>query len=366
MKILIKSSLTIFLFIFISRTNIFAQGCVAIRSTGGLCTMGEHPDSLAPQGSWLFNSNTRYFKSFRHFVGKQEQFQRVDLGTDVINHAYTQDLTLTRNFNNRWSFSIDVPIVANSRSSLYEHGGKERRITNAFGVGDIQLTGYAWLFDPLKVHNGNIQVGLGIKLPTGRDNYMDYFCNVGPGGSKLLGPVDQSIQPGDGGTGLTTTVNAYYNFTHNFGLYGTFYYLMNPMDVNGVSTARGGTPSANSVAVNSDVMSVPDQMLVRAGISYAVKYFDFSAGVRYECLPVHDLVGGSDGFRRPGYIISGEPGVTYRLKNLSIYAVIPIAIIRDRTRSEADIRTTALTGKYAHGDAAFADYAVNLGLSVRF
>jgi hypothetical protein len=366
MKTQIKALFVISIFILFTRTNIFAQGCVAIRSTGGLCTMSEHPDSLAPQGSWLFNSNTRYFKSFRHFVGKQEQFQRVDLGTDVINHAYTQDLTLTRNFNNRWSFSIDVPIVANSRSSLYEHGGKERRITNAFGVGDIQLTGYAWLFDPLKVHNGNIQVGLGIKLPTGRDNYMDYFYNVGPGGSRLLGPVDQSIQPGDGGTGLTTTVNAYYNFTHNFGLYGTFYYLINPMDVNGVSTARGGISSANSVAVTSDVMSVPDQMLVRAGMSYALKRFDFSAGVRYECLPVHDLVGGSDGFRRPGYIISGEPGLTYRIKNLSIYAVVPIAIIRDRTQSVADIRTTALTGKYTHGDAAFADYAVNLGLSVRF
>lgn len=366
MRTTLKTLLGICLFTLLFQTNIFAQGCVAIRSTGGLCTMDEHPDSLAPQGSWLFNDNSRYFRSFRHFIGTQEQKQRIAQGTNVINHAYTQDLTLTRNFNNRWSFAVDIPVVDNSRSSLYEHGGTQRHETHSFGVGDIQLNGYVWLFNPAKVHNGNIQVGLGLKLPTGRDNYEDYFYNVGPNGSKLLGPVDQSIQPGDGGTGITTTVNAYYNFSHNFGFYGTFYYLINPMDVNGVSTARGGTPSAMAVAVTSDVMSVPDQMLIRAGFSYAVKHFDFSAGVRDECLPVHDLVGGSDGFRRPGYIISAEPGVTYRLKNVSIYAVVPIAVVRNRTQSEADIRTTEITGVNTHGDAAFADYAVNVGVSVKF
>jgi len=328
--------------------------------------MDEHPDSLAPQGSWLFNDNYRYFKSFRHFVGKKEQTQRIAQGTNVINHAYTQDLTLTRNFNNRWSFAVDVPLVANARSSLYEHGGKERHTTNSFGVGDVQLTGYVWLLNPAKARKGNIQAGLGLKLPTGADGYKDYFFNTGPNGTKLLGPVDQSIQPGDGGTGITTTINAYYNLSHRFGFYGTFYYLINPENVNGVSTARGGVASAKSVANTSDVMSVPDQMLIRVGASYAVNHFDLSIGAREECLPVHDLVGGSDGFRRPGYILSGEPGVTYRFKKVSIYAVVPIAIIRDRTQSVADLRSTATSGKYTQGDAAFADYAVNIGLNLKF
>ena len=103
-----------------------AQGCVAIRSTGGLCTMDEHPDSITNNGSWLLNSNNRYFRSYKHFVGTKEQKQRIEQGTNVINHSYTQDLTLTRIFNNRWSFAVDLPILDNSRSSLYEHGGKER------------------------------------------------------------------------------------------------------------------------------------------------------------------------------------------------------------------------------------------------
>jgi hypothetical protein len=32
----------------------------------------------------------------------------------------------------------------------------------------------------------------------------------------------------------------------------------------------------------------------------------------------------------------------------------------------ADIRQTEATGIYTHGDAAFADYVVNVGLSLRF
>lgn len=366
MKTILKTLLGICLFILLTETNVFAQGCVAIRSTGGLCTMDEHPDSLAPQGGWLFNANTRYFRSFRHFIGKQEQYQRIAQGTNVINHAFTEDITLTRNFNNRWSMAFDVPLISNSRSSLYEHGGSQRHNTYASGVGDITLVGFGWLLNPAKAHKGNIQLGLGIKFPTGNDNAQSYFYNVGPNGSKRLGPVDQSIQPGDGGTGLITEVNAFYNFTHSFGFYGTFFYLMNPQDVNGVSTARGGAASASSMLVTSDVMSIPDQIMARTGFSLGVNHFDFSAGARYECLPVHDLIGGSDGFRRPGWILSGEPGVDYRMKNVSIYAYVPIAILRDRTQSVADIRTTELTGNYTHGDAAFADYVVNVGISVKF
>ena len=64
--------------ILLNYSNVFGQGCVAIRSTGGLCTMDEHPDSAVKGGAWLFNSNTRYYKSFRHFVGKVEQYQRID------------------------------------------------------------------------------------------------------------------------------------------------------------------------------------------------------------------------------------------------------------------------------------------------
>lgn len=43
-----------------------------------------------------------------------------------------------------------------------------------------------------------------------------------------------------------------------------------------------------------------------------------------------------------------------------------VAIERNRTQSAADKARAAATGVYAHGDAAFADYSINLGMSIRF
>ena len=362
MRTTLQTILGICLFTLLFNTHAFGQGCVAIRSTGGICAMNEHPDSSTSSGFWLYNSNDRYYKSFRHFVGKAEQYQRLALHNNVINKVVTTDNTFTRIFNNRWSLTADIPFADNSRSQV---AGSTRFATHSAGLGDISVTGLYWLFDPSKATKGNIQVGMGIKFATGNSNYQDYFLNASTG-TKVLAPVDQSIQLGDGGTGVSLDINTYYNFTHSFGLYGNFFYLANPRDVNGTATSTTSPASATKIAVTSDVESVPDQYLIRIGADLAVKKFNFSLGVRDDCLPVRDLFGNSDGFRRPGYILSAEPGITYSFKNIAIYAYVPIAIIRDRTQSVPDIRQTELTGVYTHGDAAFADYVVNLGITVKF
>lgn len=343
--------------------KIAAQGCVAIRSTGGIITTCQQNASNGGSG-WIFSDNNRYFRSYKHFIGTDEQKQRQQLGTEVINHSYTMDLSIIRLINPRWSILLDVPVESYSRSSLYEHNNLGRYLTHSFGVGDIRFAVYSWILDPVKVPRGNVQVGLGLKLPTGNYNYQDYFHVTDS--TKRLGPVDQSIQLGDGGTGITAEINAYYNFSHVVSVYGNFYYLSNPREQNSTSTARGGVASASAMKNGSDVMSVPDQYMARAGANFTVKNFIFSAGVRDECLPVHDLIGGSNGFRRPGFIISAEPGVTYVFKKVAIYAYVPYALVRDRTQSVPDKISTDLTGKMVHGDAAFADYVVNIGCTVRF
>jgi hypothetical protein len=55
-----------------------AQGCVAIRSNGATCTMtGAHDDnSSGKKNAWALGVNTRYFRSYKHFVGKEEQHER--------------------------------------------------------------------------------------------------------------------------------------------------------------------------------------------------------------------------------------------------------------------------------------------------
>ncbi len=357
-----KKIITILFTLLILNHQLQAQGCVAIRGVGGMCMLGSmHADT----SKWQLSINNRYFKSYKHFIGTTEQTQRVALGTEVINHSYTADISITRKLNSRWSLSFNLPINSNTRSSLYEHGGLERHSTSSFGVGDVRFTVYRMLLNPATARKGNIQFGLGLKLPTGDYKYQDYFYTATPG-VRTYGPVDQSIQLGDGGTGFTTELNGYYNLSHKVGFYGTFYYLINPRETNGVSTARGAAPSAAAIANGSEVMSVPDQMMIRAGANFNFNNFSASIGVRDECLPVHDLIGGSNGFRRPGYIISAEPGIVYKAKTTTFFANVPIALVRNRTQSVPDKIKTDLTGVYTQGDAAFADYAINIGISFKF
>lgn len=338
------------------------QGCVALKSTGAVCTKQDAAHLATAQG-WQLNTNYRYFKSFRHYRERHEEKERVENGSDVRNFSHSLDLGLVRTLNNRWSLGLNLPLLATRRSSLYEHDGKTRHSTFSYGIGDMRIAAYRWILNPSKMPKGNVQVGLGIKLPTGDYKYQDFF--VKNDSTKVLGPVDQSIQLGDGGTGLTTEINAYYNVSKKVSVYGSFYYLLNPREQNGVSTARGGTPSAANIANGSYVMSVPDQYMIRIGANVTFDKLTLSAGVRDECLPASDLVGGNNGFRRPGYIISAEPGLSYNFKNVTAYAYVPVALVRNRTQSEPDKIRSRLTGNRTVGDAAFADYAVNIGLSFK-
>ena len=43
---------------------------------------------------------------------------------------------------------------------------------------------------------------------------------------------------------------------------------------------------------------------------------------------------------------------------------MPVAIQRNRIQSVPDKIRTELTGVYAKGDAAFADYTINFGVSI--
>lgn len=344
----------------------YAQGCVAIRSSGASC-IGSNPNHH--NAKFQFSYNHRYFKSYKHFVGKVEQHERVKNQTEVINYTHFTDMNLTYFSTQRFSFNLSIPIVSNARSSVYEHGGNAlgpvyRRSTHSFGLGDIRLSANYWILNPAKSSKGNVQFGLGIKLPTGDYNYQDYFYKAD--GSTVLGPVDQSIQLGDGGTGINVEYNAYYQLFSKLSIYSNGFYLSNPREQNGTSTARGGTSSATAVQYFTNTMSVPDQFMWRVGFTYRKSLFSYSGGLRIEGVPSKDLIGGNRGFRRPGYVLSLEPVVNRMGTKFDYYLSVPIAVVRNRTQSYSDKLRTKATNTYVHGDAAFADYSINFGIAYRF
>ncbi len=339
-----------------------AQGCVAIRhfSTAVGNTM---ESNYLGAGDLQIGSNYRYFKSFRHFRGTHEEPDRLANETEVINHSHSWDFFVTYGITNRLYGSLTIPTVINTRSSLYEHGRTERHQSFSRGLADVRVGVGYWIFDPENHPNGNLALGLGIKLPTGNFNATDVFYNVGPEGSPETRPVDQSIQPGDGGFGVTLDFQFYQKLAEGIFAYGSGFYLINPREVNGIRTFR---ETLSPLLANEAIMAVPDQYAFRAGASYALgDVVSASLGARYEGVPVKDLIGGNDGFRRPGTVLSIDPGISFMKNNFSVNVNVPFAVRRERPQSYTDKEMEEQTGEPRSGDAAFADYLINVGVSYR-
>src|SRR5258705_3262717 len=298
----------------------WTQGCVAIRNVAGIS-----PDllfeNIQPNNKLIFNVTNRYFEASRTFKG-----DKFITDTLVTNRIYTLNISALRIFNHGWSLGVSVPISANSRNNGADHKGAgtlPRYTTRAFGLGDIRFTVYKWLLDPAVNKKGNIQAGLGLKLPTGDFRYQDYFTRNDS--TKVLAPVDQAIQLGDGGTGITAELSAFYSLNKTVNIFIHGYYLINPREQNGVSNLKGRNASATEISNSTTVMSVPDQYSFRGGANLQFQKIVFTAGLRYEKVPVKDLIGGNKGFRRAASITSVELGITYKMKNVLsfVYAGIP-------------------------------------------
>jgi hypothetical protein len=85
-----------------------------------------------------------------------------------------------------------------------------------------------------------------------------------------------------------------------------------------------------------------------------------------EGVPSSDLIGGSNGRRRPGYSIALEPAVSYSWKRNSVSVCVPYLVRRVRDQNISDKLESIETGHKEIGDAAFADYIVSVGYSRRF
>ncbi len=290
----------------------------------------------------------RYQPSYRHFIGTVEQKQREVNRNQIENIYHLLDYNIERQLTPRWSVSASVPVLFAHRNQLYPPSS--RQVMNSFGDASVGFR--SWIFKPPTESGDNISVGVSVKLPTGNYNAG------GPAvqnGRQIIATFDQSIMAGDGGTGFAIDIQAYKRLKFRNQLYFAGVYLFNPRDTNGVATFRR--------AAGEQVMSVADQYLFRGGIGRAlpkIRGLAASFGGRIEGVPVRDAFGGSNGFRRPGYSISVDPGLLYSRGYYTFALNIPVAVERNRKRSVADYMNDT------HGDAAFADYSIIVSVSHRF
>lgn len=337
-----------------------SQGCIAIRNISGF---GQYnlTDNAFSTSDWQLNINSRYFKSFRDY--KEKVDQKTPKQNEAVVKSFSMDFSLSKFFRNGWSLNFSLPIASNSREASGEHGGPntKRYTTNSFGIGDIRFTAYKWLLKPTVNQRGNIQVGLGLKLPTGDYKYQDYFYRNDS--TKVLSAVNPSIQLGDGGTGIITELNLFYilNPARTFSLYGNFYYMANPREQNGTAITNGRVPPRIDTLANNIILSVADQFSIRVGAYYNIKNLAFSAGIRNEGSPVEDIIGGSEGVRRAGHNLSVEPGILYKMKKVSLYAYVPFIVDRSIKQNLPDKFKTKYTGVYFVSPGGSGNYQVFVG-----
>ena len=337
-----------------------SQGCIIVRNVSGLGQYNVTTKSFSTS-NWQISINSRYFKAYRDYKGKVDQ-HLPPANQNVIN-SFSMDLGVTRLLPHGWSLDLGFPISANSRTTNSEHGGPNtaRHTTSAYGMGDLQFTALKWLLKPSDNQRGNIQLGLGIKFPTGDFKKQGYFYRNDT--TRILSTLNPAIQLGDGGTGIIAELNTYYflDSKKTFSLYGNFYYLANPTDINGTQYTQGKPETAVNILRGAYDVSVIDVFSIRAGITYDVKNWAFSAGIRDEGAPVYDLIGKSDGIRRGGYTLSAEPGIIYKFKSASIYAYVPFLLSHEVKQSALDKIITKETGIYTSSTGGSGDYQIFVG-----
>ena len=316
---------------------------------------------LVPEkGEWQVSLSYRDLDSDTHYSGSERQRQRETLGTFVINTQQALDIGVSYTVSDRLGFSLGIPIIKASwavPTPIAPVPGPRAK-QEASGLGDISMTGRYWAFAPESRHN--VSLGLGIKAPTGEYNATQRYPNI-DGTNNVVKAVDQSVQPGDGGWGILFDVQAFRQYSKAT-LFASGTYLANPRETNGTPSIIVGLGFGNNPAFAREgllVNSVPDQYLVRLGAVAPLGKTGLGASLAYrvEGLPRYDLIGGSHGWRRPGYERFVEPGLAYSKGSSTLSLNVPIGVYRNR-------RPNPYSGR--EGDATFPNYILLTGLSYRF
>jgi hypothetical protein len=233
-------------------------GGTALGFAGGTATT-----TLSTAARWQVTTSYRWQNSYRHFRGDHEETERIDEGTEVENALHLFDFSLSYQATPRWSFQVSAPFMTVNRIS--HRNGTE---TGSTGIGDMSVGAKFWIRRPPSEDRQNIQVGMSLKLPTGNPNVTNRV------GANTI-TVDQSIQLGDSGTGLSVDYMAYKSI-QRFTIFSAGAYLFNPKNTHTPTGWVNVEPNPPGIGYRGysapgTIYSVADQYLLQAGLGFAVR-----------------------------------------------------------------------------------------------
>ena len=298
---------------------------------------------------WEIGLAYRRLTADEWLVGRHVQEERAPFGQPLFLNINSLDFTVSYAITDRLSVNGWLPFSHGSHSRYYGDGARHE--VSAGGLGDITVTGQAWLWNPRTHGSGNAAIGLGIKTPSGKHDATDDWYI--PGGS-IRHTVDQSIQLGDGGWGILLQAQGWRQV---FGSAsdGFASYLAAPRNHTDVVQAPSGPFSQVHV-------SVPDVFQTRGGIGFPISPragLAATVGGRFEGLPMSDLFGSSDGFRRPALIGYVDLGLSLSRGRTSFTLEVPI-------RAFANFRASRVERQLGgQGGGDLADYLILAGYTYR-
>lgn len=288
---------------------------------------------------WQIGVAYRRLTADQWYVGTRVDEAKAPFGQPLYLNIHSLDVSLTRGITQRSSITLTIPIQYGTHSRFYADGARHR--VESFGVGDLTLVGNLWLRDPRSEAGGNLMLGLGLKPPTGSNNVLDEWFNAD--GSVSQRPVDQSIQLSDGGWGIIVQAQGFQQLGLGLGGYFVGSYLVSLREATSVPSPIPEVP-----------LGVPDVYTLRAGLGYALRpSVSLSLGARLDGIPLRDRIGGGDdAFRRPGYTLYVDPGVTIRRGSQEVSLSLPARVHQNFQRSLIDRKADFAGG----GD--LADYLI--------
>ena len=333
----------------VSSSPAAAQGCILLRQTSPLFGT----TSQQEVGSWTLTLTGRSSKADIHYNGTVRQRQRETEGTYVVNRQNSITATLSYQLSPRFSLNAGIPYLEASWGipSPRSGGPAARANENAHGLGDITTLARYSLFNPMTtLRSWNLQLGGGVKFPTGNNQATDVFPD-GNGNNNLERYVDISVHPGDGGWGFILDLTGYKSMGR-VTAFGSSTWLANPRDTG--TASRGNLVT---VSTPSNINTVSDQFIFRAGTTVSITdNIAASIAWRMEGVPRYDMFGSSHGFRRPGVEMYWEPGVTISAGRHAVSFNLPVGYYYNRFRNP-------YTGN--PGDSTFPEYVSIATYSMR-
>jgi len=321
--------------------------------------LGAQLSPFLQKGEWQIGVNYRQFTA-------DTQYQRTDYsqpvtqnGTQVISKMNATELSGIYGITSQWNASLVVPLfirASSNRALPATVPGSTRFTHSATGFGDITAGVGRWLLDCNTHSDQNIYVSIALKAPTGDSAATDLFPNA-LGQDIRTRPVDQSIQPGDGGWGFSLSFEAFKEFG-KLNVFGSGMYLFNPRAQNDTISPPALLSPLGPEAVDARFRfnSVSDSYLFRAGISYPIANgLALTFAGRIDGVPVRDAFGDTTGFRRPGYFAAVEPGVNYSWGRAIFALSTPLRVHQNVKDDVYGIKR----------DSTFADHVILMGITYR-